>query len=266
MQTLIDTTFSGKDISSAVSVYEYTIATSGMHSFQVRLASVAGDGNYTVYLTLNDGDAQTDDIMEPRTIVTLDSGQTAVWFETLKMPFIAGDVVNIFVLGQAGDTSESGSVRIFFEDYALATDVTVAISATTAASLSDNELALVKYYTFNEAITSTSTDAIDSADKIWFAVKENKDNDDDASLIFLEETDGLTIVNKTTYATPANGSLTLTGSSGAWVVTIVLISEIAGMLAAGTYYYEVKYSLSDAEYLYDSGTFYVNKSVIQEVV
>ncbi len=110
---LIDTTFTGKDISTAASVYEYTVAATGSLRIQVRLAAVAGGGDYVAYLTLNDGDGQTDDPILPKTTLTAAAGETAFWFSSITIDAIAGDVINVFVDGLAGDTNEAGSIRIF---------------------------------------------------------------------------------------------------------------------------------------------------------
>ena len=280
MQTRIDTTFSGKDISSAVSVYEYTVPASGMYSFQVRLAAVAGDDDYEVYLTLNDGDAQSDDMVAPKTTATLASGQTAVWFSTIKVAALVGDVINVFVLGVAGDTDEAGSVRIFSENYAVAGDemdlvdapnatsvtaiqdglatpsdvtTTLAVSATEAAALASNEFPFYQSYTFSQAVTSTLTDDLSAATKIWLAVKKSISDEDSESLIYIEETLGLTYLNQAAYTTAAHGSLTVTGSSGAWVITIKVEENATDLFEFfGTYPIEIK-AIVDSDTVYVSG-------------
>lgn len=115
---LIDTTFSGKNLSSAVSVYEYTFP-AGVTTLriQVRLGAVDGGGDYTANLRLNDGDAQTDDVIAPKTTYPAAVGETAFWFASMSIDGLAGDVVNVMVKGLAGDTNESGSIRIFADNY-----------------------------------------------------------------------------------------------------------------------------------------------------
>ena len=113
---LIDTTFSGKDLTTAggISVYEYTAVAAVTMRIQLRLTGVAGGGDYTAHIKFNDGDAQTDDAVAPKTTYTAGVGETSFWFATLgKIDLLAGDVINIFVLGLTGDNSESGSIRIF---------------------------------------------------------------------------------------------------------------------------------------------------------
>ena len=156
MKVLIDTTFSGKDITTAVSVYEYTIPADGMYSFQVRFAAVAGNGDYTVYLTLNDGDAQTDDVIAPKTTYTAASGETAFWFSTVKVPARENDVVNIFALGLAGDTSESGSIRIFAEHDIEATALTEAYASDGSAPTLAQAIFALQQFQQERAVSSTT--------------------------------------------------------------------------------------------------------------
>lgn len=141
MQVLLDTTFSGKNISSVISVYEYTALANASIRVQVRLASVAGGGDYIAHITLNDGDAQSDDAIGPRTTYTAAAGETAFWFASVTIDVMAGDVINIMVLGQAGDTNESGSVRIFADNYAVAGDaMDLVADAVDSAALAANAI------------------------------------------------------------------------------------------------------------------------------
>jgi hypothetical protein len=115
---LIDTTFTAKNISTALSVYEYTVPGTALwyHLYvQVRLVAVAGGGDYTINLRLNDGDVQTDDPMVPKTTYTAAAGAQNIWFAG-EVVGNSGDVLNIMCLGQAGDTAVIGSIRICCDD------------------------------------------------------------------------------------------------------------------------------------------------------
>lgn len=124
-------------------------------------------------------------------------------------------------IGEAINNAGGGSVTV---------NSFVAVSATVAASVSSGRLALQPYATFRQAITSTSTLALDSAAKLWLAVKP-KGALDAESIIFIEKTAGLTVLASATYATVAHGSLTVSGSSGAWSVACY-VDEIATSLLA----------------------------------
>lgn len=113
-----------------------------------------------------------------------------------------------------------------------AIETTVAISSTQAAAIATGQLAISAGYTFKQQITSTSTDDLSAATKLWLAVKLNSGQVDSASQIFIEKTAGLTVVAGAAYATVAHGSLTVGGSSGAWTIDIY-IHDIATALLFG---------------------------------
>jgi len=113
---LIDTTFTAKNMSSAVSVYEYTATGTMRLRFQVRLYQVAGGGDYTINLRLNDGDAQADDPVVPKTTYTAAAGAQNIWLVSNDIDVLVDDVINVMVLGQSGDTAVTGSIRIFTDD------------------------------------------------------------------------------------------------------------------------------------------------------
>jgi hypothetical protein len=125
--------------------------------------------------------------------------------------------------------------------------VTAAISATEAASVASGLLALRAYNTFAQSVTSTSTDDLDSATLIWLAIKRNAAQADDDSLVFIEATDGLTILDGAAYATAADGSLTVSGSSGNWTITLKIEAEAMAEigLRVGSYDAEIKYKLGN---------------------
>jgi hypothetical protein len=114
MSKLIDTTFTAKDIHTAVSVYEYIVPAGVVKvRIQVRLYQIAGGGDYTINLRLNDGDAQADDPVVPKTTYTAAAGAQNLWLATGDFDVDPGDSVNVMVLGLAGDTAVTGSIRIF---------------------------------------------------------------------------------------------------------------------------------------------------------
>lgn len=99
-------------------------------------------------------------------------------------------------------------------------DPSVAISVTEAASVATGKMDISVYYTFDQTVTSTYAGDLSAATKIWFSVKENVDTTDENSLVLMEKTGGLTVVNKTTYATTTHGNIVVTGSSGDWDVQV----------------------------------------------
>lgn len=111
---LVDSTFTAKNIATALSVYEYTVPGTALwyHLFiQVRLVAVAGGGDYTINLRLNDGDILADDPVVPKTTYTAPAGSQNFWFAG-EVIANSGDVLNIMCLGLAGDIAVVGSIRI----------------------------------------------------------------------------------------------------------------------------------------------------------
>lgn len=131
------------------------------------------------------------------------------------------------------DPSSQSLLEALINTRAMPSDVTVnlAISSVMAALVSKGVLAIEAGYTLQQTITSTVTEDLSSATKLWLAIKERSDTDAN-SIIFLEQTDGLTRVNKLDYVTVNHGSLVVSGSSGAWDI-LIHIDEVATALLFG---------------------------------
>jgi hypothetical protein len=157
---LVDTTFTAKNIATAASVCEYTATANCTIRVQVCLAAVAGGGDYIAYLTLNDGDTVADLPVLPKTTMTAAAGETAFWFATMSVDVMSGDVINVFVDGGATDTNESGSIRIFTDNWlAPTTDGrTLDVTATGAAGIDWSNIEN-KTSTVDLSATQTNDDA-----------------------------------------------------------------------------------------------------------
>jgi len=151
---------------------------------------------------------------------------------------------------------------------ATASDVvtTLAVSATEAATVASNNVSINQSYTFDQVITSDITDALDAATKIWFCVKTDIREADDKSLVFIEETDGLTVLNKESYATITDGSLTLSGSSGAWVITLKIEESATDLLVwFGTYPMEIKAMVAGDTVYISGGSAVVGRRAVRAI-
>lgn len=107
----VDTTFSGKNIASAASVYTFTAAAAGKVQFCVK-ATVAGNGDYVVYLTHQWLGTGTAAVVLPKTTAAAASGETVIEFVSQEIAVKATDVVDVMIDGLAGDNSVSGAIRI----------------------------------------------------------------------------------------------------------------------------------------------------------
>lgn len=329
--------FSGKNISSAASVYQYTAGTNERDVILVRITNAAGNGDYVAYLKRTRGGVVT--IALPKATLTAASGETGIEFQTIEIYCKSGDIIDIMVDGLAGDTSVSGTVDIVALNFSLletsdniginwadidnptttvnlsgtstkalqptvagrtldvtatgaagidwgnlenptttnaltntsisATGVTatVAISATQAASVAAGNLAITAYATWSQAITSTSTLALPGT-KLWLAVKNSTADADNASIIFIERTAGLTVLNGAAYTGSAtDGTITVSGSSGAWVITGGL-QEAATALLTGldnSFVYELKTLVSGDTYILSTGYCDISTGVVRAI-
>ena len=162
------------------------------------------------------------------------TGRHGVYFYSYNMDLTLYDyLVTAKSISPVVDMKELTTV---WTEYA--SDVTVnssvAVTAANAATLAAGNVAFLSYAHNSMVITSTSTEDLSSATKVWFALKDSYLETDAQSLIFIEKTAGLTHVGKSAIVSPivsTDGSLTVGGSSGAWTFTIVLKSEAAAYLA-----------------------------------
>ena len=110
-------------------------------------------------------------------------------------------------------------------------DPAVAISATEALSVATGVMEVSIYYTLNQTVTSTYAGDLSSATKVWFAIKDIGDTDAN-SIVFMEKTAGLTVVNKTTYATTSSGGLVISGTAGDWDIAVTVDEAATALLSS----------------------------------
>lgn len=156
-----------------------------------------------------------------------DDAITAAKFdESTAFPLKAADAGSTYVArtGADGDTLETLSDEI------AAIDCTIAVSAATASTVATGTASISRNYTWEQSFTSTATANLSAATKLWAVGKDKLTTSDDAAEFFIEKTAGLTRLAGAAYTTIANGSITVTGSSGAWSVTCKLEEAVTGSL------------------------------------
>ena len=109
---VIDTTFSGKNIVTAASVYTFTAAAAAKVQFTVKLTNAAGNGDYIVYLQHQWLGTGTASVVLPKATCAAASGETVIEFVSMELSVKATDVVDVYIDGLAGDTSVNGAIRI----------------------------------------------------------------------------------------------------------------------------------------------------------
>lgn len=209
--------------------------------------------------------------------LAMSEAATATGIYRATMPTVAAGVYSFVVRKQAGgspavaDTTVgvgsiqwSGTAEIVY-----ATTATVAMSSTQAAQVAAGSLAIRCYHTFSQSITSTSTAALNTATKLWLALKAAADDADSAAVVFLEATGGLTVLAGATYATIAHGTLVLSGSSGAWQITAGLDEAATSLLTAyagHTLYAEIKALVGSSTVAVWDGVAEVSRGIVQAIV
>jgi hypothetical protein len=294
------------NISSATEIGSYTAAADGLIYCDVLVDQIVGGDDYLIWATRQIGGAGSAGIIGPVTTIPVATSVTHFSAQGIPISVRSGDVVKIYVDGLAGDTTtpdttvrwydwtpfqaagytapltapqtaaavldavaasydDAGSIGEAINDGA---NVTLAVSAVTAAAAASGSLGIVTYMTFDATITSTSTLDMTAATKIYWAVKSSVRDLDAASLTLVEKTAGLTVVlGATPYATPAHGSITVTGSSGAWSFALHLDEVVAGLLSnnIGSAKSELKVLIGGSAYQIWVGDASIGDGVIKAV-
>lgn len=109
-------------------------------------------------------------------------------------------------------------------------ELAIHISAAEAAQVESGTLAISTDHTFEGVITSSSTEAINTA-KLILAIKDSR-YEDSESMILIDSENGLTVVDGAEYATGTNGSISASGSSGDWSIGLKISKVVASLLSA----------------------------------
>jgi hypothetical protein len=225
MERLQITTITAQDISSALLVATYTATAAKELLINLHLSGLAGGGAYRACLTRQIAGAGAA-YQSPTSVVAVSAGVTTAYLATSPMPVNSGDVVKVYAQGLAADTSVAGAVEVF--DVTSAS--TIAVSAATASTVATGTASISRNYTWEQSFTSTTTTNLGAATKLWAVGKHKLSVADDDAEFFIEATAGLTRLAGAAYTTIANGSITVTGSSGAWSVTCKLEEAVTGSL------------------------------------
>ncbi len=246
-------TLSNQSIAAYLPIGVYTATADGIVYADISLDQIQGNGDYYAYITRQIAGAGSAYLVGPITTIAAPSGQLSLAAQTIGVTVRTGDVLTAYVKGLAGDSATVDTItRWYVWTPAAASDVTVtlAVTAAQAAAAATGSLALTLFDTFlPTAITSTTSDNLTTAGKIWFAIKLEVDDDDTQALIFVEKTAGLTRVAGVAYGTPTHGSITLGGVSGAWTFTLYLSSTVTALLEnyVGSAKAAIKYELATGQ-------------------
>ena len=154
MQRLQNTALSTKNISSALLLDTYTVNADRQIFVGVALSGLAGNGTYKICLTRQRAGAGAI-YQSPTTAISLAATVTTAYLQTIAMPVMNTDVVKIYAVGLAGDTSVAGAVEVF--DTTLDAVDLAAINAQADTALSDINL---------DHLAKTATAGVDMTDEV----------------------------------------------------------------------------------------------------
>lgn len=146
--------------------------------------------------------------------------------------------------------------------------VNIAVSETDALAVASGVLSITSYAQLAQSVTSTTTEDLSAATKLWLAIKDSKSETDAQSLVFVEKTGGLTVLAKAAHATIADGSLVVSGVSGAWVIALEINASASGALhnlSGSGKFAEIKALVGGDVIVLWSGLCTISKGVIREI-
>lgn len=111
---------SNQNISTALEIGAYTAAATRFLFIRVLADQVAGNDDYTVYATLQVNGAGSAYRLIPITEAAAASGITAIGMVSIAIPVDSGDIVKVYLLGVAGDTTTPDTRVDFYENNYLA--------------------------------------------------------------------------------------------------------------------------------------------------
>ena len=112
-------TYTNKDISTAVSIGVYTADADRVIVCDVSIDQAAGNGDYVVYLTRQINGSGSSYVLLPKTTCAAASGETAIAMQSGMVTVRSGDVVTVYLDGQAGDNANPDTTVRWFELAAL---------------------------------------------------------------------------------------------------------------------------------------------------
>jgi hypothetical protein len=129
---------SNQNIATPLLVHTYTADQDRMLFVRAFLDQAAGNGMYSCYATIQRLGAGSAYEVQPRTTPTVASGVTSIAFTTVAIPIKNTDVLKVYLLGLAGDTTTPDIVTEIWENDALCPTTagrTLDVSATGEAGI-----------------------------------------------------------------------------------------------------------------------------------
>ncbi len=119
MRRITTSSLSNQSLATALLCHTYTADADRLLFIRLFADQVAGNGAYSAYVTIQRSGAGSAYEVQPRASSTVASGITAIGFTTIAIPVLNTDVVKVYLLGLAGDTTTPDIVTEIWEDDAL---------------------------------------------------------------------------------------------------------------------------------------------------
>jgi hypothetical protein len=115
MRQLETSTLSNQNIAAYLLVHTYTADADRAIFARVHIDQVAGNGDYSIYCTIQAAGAGSAFMEGPVTTFTVPAAQTAIGFVSILVPVNSGDVVKFYVKGLGTDTTTPDVTTRIFE-------------------------------------------------------------------------------------------------------------------------------------------------------
>lgn len=119
MRQITTSSLSNQSLATALLCHTYTADADRMLFVRLFADQVAGNGTYYAYVTIQRLGTGSAYEVQPRTAPSVASGVTAIAFSTTPIPVKNTDVVKVYLLGLAGDTTTPDTVTEIWEDDSL---------------------------------------------------------------------------------------------------------------------------------------------------
>jgi hypothetical protein len=209
-------------------------------------AITAGKFDESTAFPLKAADTGATIIARPGDLMGLasDAITSAKFDESTAFPVKSADTgaTQIARTGADADTLETLSDQIDLVDpadvWAYATRTLTQSAASVAAAVVGSNITAQRGDTLVAALTGLGN--ISTRTKLWLAVKSSLDHTDAQSILFLEETAGLTAVNGAVYAVITDASIVVTNAATG-ALTITIKPAVTKDLPLGSYHYDMQY-------------------------
>jgi hypothetical protein len=244
--------------------YSHTDAVDGDYMAVFKTADATVDQQHVPALAVKQISAYIDAAISSRAVagdlmgLANDAITSAKYDESTAFPVKSADtgVTQIARVGADADTLETLSDQLDVIDatadailvdtgttlpadvWGYATRTLTQSAASVVAAVTGSNITAQRGDTLVAALTGLGN--ISTRTKLWLTIKSSLDHTDAQSILFLEETAGLTVVNGAAYAVITDASIVVTNAATG-ALTITIKPAVTKDLPLGSYHYDMQY-------------------------